>query len=206
VQLRRHLLTLRPACAAVMALLVVGCTAQPTASTSPEAGASPTEAFSATDTAWIQLMIPMNERARRLTDLAPSHRADPALAALAARTGSGLRENLRRLRGLLELSGVPDTRPHEGHDMPGMVSLAAIEKAGTTTGKAFDRILTDALRAHLAQTGMLCDSEQTQGRAGRAKELAATIARSTTDQISRLGGLRPAQSAVPGGATAAKRP
>ncbi|MFE6488941.1 DUF305 domain-containing protein, partial [Streptomyces sp. NPDC057757] len=143
-------------CAAAVALLVVGCSAQPaTSGTSPGVAASQTSAFNATDTAWILLMIPMAERARQLTDLAPSRSADPAVAAVAEKTGSTLREDLSRLRAALRLSGVPDTRPHEGHNMPGMVGLDTLEKAAATEGQAFDRILTDALRAHFTQSRML---------------------------------------------------
>ncbi len=200
MQLRRYLLILRSVCAVAMALLAVGCVAQPTA------GTPPAPAFNATDTAWIQLMIPMDERALLLAEPAPSRKGDPALAALAARTGQRLREDLVRLRGLLELSGIPDTRPHEGHDMPGMVSLDTLKRAGTATGRAFDRILTDALRAHLTQSRMLCASEHTQGQAGKAKEEAAAIARSTAEQISWLDELRPAEPAASGGATPATVP
>ncbi|MFD6423959.1 DUF305 domain-containing protein, partial [Streptomyces sp. NPDC060198] len=159
----------------------------------PTAGASPA-AFNATDSAWILLMIPMAERARLLTDLAPSRTADPALAALAADTGSTLRADLRRLRAVLRLSGVPDTHPHEGHDMPGMVSLDTLQKAADANGRAFDRILTDALRAHFTQSGVLCAGERARGRADRAKDLAAAIAKSAADGTSRLGGPRGAQA------------
>ncbi|MER5200389.1 DUF305 domain-containing protein [Streptomyces sp. NPDC002755] len=183
-----------------MALLAVGCAAQPTA------GTPPATAFNATDTAWIQLMIPMDERAQLLTELAPSRKGDPALAELAARTALRLRDNLVRLRDLLELSAIPDTRPHEGHDMPGMVSLDTLEKAGTATGQAFDRILTDALRAHLTQSRMLCASERTQGHADNAREVAAAIAQSTAEQVSWLDTLRPAGPAPSGGATPATVP
>lgn len=200
MQLRRYLLILRSVCALAMALLAVGCAAQPTA------GTPPATAFNATDTAWIQLQIPMDERALVLTDLAPSHKGDPALAALAAGTALRLREDLVRLRDLLELSGIPDTRPHEGHDMPGMVSLGTLEKAGPTTGEAFDRILTDALRAHLEQSRMLCAGEHVQGQAGEAKALAASISRSASEQISRLDGLRPAEPPASGAATPATVP
>ncbi|MFJ5265611.1 DUF305 domain-containing protein [Streptomyces sp. NPDC088387] len=186
-------------CATAMALLVVGCSTQPTTSTSTSAGASPTSTFSATDVAWIQLMIPMSERAQRLTDMAPSRRASPAVAALAARTGSRLREDLRELRELLKLSGVPDTRPHEGHDMPGMVSLATLGKAGTATGETFDKILTDALREHLTQSRMLGDSERTQGHATKATDLAVLITKRMTEQIAWLNEIRPARPPAPEG-------
>ncbi|MFF9689427.1 DUF305 domain-containing protein [Streptomyces sp. NPDC014623] len=195
MQLRRHILTLWSACAMVVALLAAGCTSQPTA------GASPERAFNATDTAWILLMIPMAERAHILTDLAPSRTADPGLAELAAKTGSTLREDLRRLRAVLRLSGVPDTRPHEGHDMPGMVSLGTLEKAAATNGQAFDRILTDALRAGFTQSRLLCAGEQTHGQADEATELAAALARSTAELITRLDKLRAAQPATSGDGT-----
>ncbi|WP_405810074.1 DUF305 domain-containing protein [Streptomyces sp. NBC_01520] len=179
----------------VVALLAVGCTSQPTA------GASPGPAFNATDTAWILLMIPMTERAQLLTDLAPSRTADPSLAKLAAKTGSTLRGDLRRLRAVLRLSGVPDTHPHEGHNMPGMVSLATLEKAAATNGQAFDRILSDALRAGFTQSRLLCAGEQTHGQADEARELAAAIARSTAEQSSQLDKLRAAQPATSGDET-----
>lgn len=197
MQLRRHVLTLWSACAMVVALLAVGCTSQPTA------GASPEPAFNATDTAWILLMIPMAERAQLLTALAPTRTADPGLAELAAKTGSTLRGDLRRLRAVLRLSGVPDTHPHEGHDMPGMVSLGTLEKATATTGQTFDRILTGALRAGFTQSRLLCADEQTHGRAEEATELAAAIARRTAEQSARLDELklRAAQPAPSGDGT-----
>ncbi|WP_432122534.1 DUF305 domain-containing protein [Streptomyces sp. S1] len=181
MQLRRHLLTARTAWALLAALLVTGCTTQPVT------GPPRTAAFNATDTAWIQLMIPMNERARLLTDLAPSRTKDPALVALAARTGTRLEEELAGLRALLDLSGVPDTRPHEGHDMPGMVGLGTLARAEKTTGKEFERILTDGLRAHLAQSRTLCASEQTSGGAREAKDLAAAIAGNAGRELDRIG-------------------
>ncbi|MFF7446651.1 MULTISPECIES: DUF305 domain-containing protein [unclassified Streptomyces] len=197
MQLRRHLLTLRLACATAMMLLVAGCGTQPATSTSPTPGASPTASFNDTDIAWIQLMIPMDERALLLTDLAPSRAADTAVTALAAGTGSRLRAELRDLRELLKLSGAPDTRPHEGHTMPGMVPLDTIERARDMTGAGFEQILTEALRAHLTQSRTLCTGERAQGRAGKAKELAADIADAAADQLTRLDDLRPARTAPP---------
>lgn len=186
MQRRRDVLTWWSACVVALALPAVGCTAQPTA------GAS-APAFNATDSAWILLMIPMAERARLLTDLAPSRTADPALAGFAANTGSTLRADLRRLRAVLRLSGVPDTHPHEGHDMPGMVSLGTLQEAADATGLAFDQILTGALHAHFTQSQLLCSGERTQGRADQAKDLATSIAKSAAARTSRLDELRAAQ-------------
>ncbi|WP_405461076.1 DUF305 domain-containing protein [Streptomyces sp. NBC_00101] len=187
MQRRRHVLTLWSACVVATALPAVGCTPQPTAGASPAA-------FNATDSAWMLLMIPMTERARLLTDLAPPRTADPALAGFAADTGSTLRADLRRLRAVLRLSGVPDTHPHEGHDMPGMVSRSTLEEATAANGPAYDRILTDALRAHFTQSRMLCAGERTRGRGDEARDLAASLAKSAAAQISRLDTLRAART------------
>ena len=83
-----------------------------------------------------------------------------------------------------------DTRPHEGHNMPGMVTLDTVRRARTVTGESFDRLFTESLRAHLVQVRMLCASERTSGSAERAKDLAAVIERSVTQQITRLDALR----------------
>ncbi|MDO0929425.1 DUF305 domain-containing protein [Streptomyces sp. TG1A-8] len=184
MQLRRRVLILRALGVLLAALPAAGCTAQ------PAAGPPRAAAFNPTDTAWIQLMIPMDERARLLTGLAPARAGDPALARLAARADAGLEDDLAGLRRLMELSGVPDTRPHEGHDMPGMVTLGAVRRAGTATGKEFDRIFTDSLRAHLAQSRKLCASERTSGGAEEAGRLAAAIGGRAAELITRLDALR----------------
>lgn len=130
MQLRRNVLTRRTAAALFLGLAAAGCTPQPAADRPAPA------AFNGTDTAWIQLMIPMDERASLLTDLAPARAGRPALAAWAKEAGSRLEDELVDLRELLRLSGVPDTRPHEGHTMPGMVGLDTVRRAKNVTGTA----------------------------------------------------------------------
>ncbi|MFI1002751.1 DUF305 domain-containing protein [Streptomyces galbus] len=180
MQLRRNVLTRRTAAALLLGLAVAGCTPQPAADRPAPA------AFNDTDTAWIQLMIPMDERAVLLTDLAPARAGRPALAARAKEARERLGDELVDLRELLRLSGVPDTRPHEGHTMPGMVGLDTVRRAKTVSGEPFDRLLAESLRAHLVQVRMLCASERTSGSAEQAKDLAAVIERSVAEQITRL--------------------
>ncbi|MEY2244519.1 DUF305 domain-containing protein [Streptomyces sp. BF23-18] len=184
MQLRRNVLTRRTAAALLLGLAVAGCTPQPATDRPTPA------AFNDTDTAWIQLMIPMDERASLLIDLAAARTGRPALAGWAEEAGGRLKDELVDLRGLLEVSGVPDTRPHEGHNMPGMVTLDTVRRARTVTGESFDRLFTESLRAHLVQVRMLCASERTSGSSERAKDLAAVIERSVAPQITRLDALR----------------
>lgn len=170
------------------ALLVTGCSTQPVAGT-PRAAA-----FNATDVAWIQLMIPMDERARLLTDLAPARTADPALARFAGRAADRQEAELAVLRGLLARSGAPDTRPHEGHDMPGMVSADTLRRAGALSGEEFDRLFATALRAHLAQSLLLCAGERASGGAGEARELAGELEKAGSEQLALLDAARSGKS------------
>ncbi|MFF5104518.1 DUF305 domain-containing protein [Streptomyces sp. NPDC000134] len=183
MQLRRYVLTRRTAAALLLGLAVAGCASRPATDGTASA------AFNDTDTAWLQLVIPMDERASLLIDLAPARAGHATVAAWAEEAGRRLRDELGDLRELLEVSGVPDTRPHEGHDMPGMVTLDTVRRARTATGENFDRLFTGSLRAHLVQVRMLCASERTSGSAERAQDLAAAIERSAARQITRLDAL-----------------
>ncbi|MFF9287162.1 DUF305 domain-containing protein [Streptomyces griseosporeus] len=138
----------------------------------------------------MQLMIPMDERAQLLTALAPTRAAHPALAGWAAQAERRLKDELAELRELLKLSGVPDTRPHEGHNMPGMVTLDTVRRAKAATGRSFDRLVVPSLRSHLVQVRVLCASERTSGKAKKATETAAAIERSATEQLTRLDAVR----------------
>ncbi|MCP3754767.1 DUF305 domain-containing protein [Streptomyces sp. TBY4] len=188
MQFRRYVLTRRPAWALLAVLLVSGCGAQ------PETGTPRAAAFTPTDIAWIQLMIPMDERARLLTDLAPGRAVDPELARLARRAADRQEAELARLRELLELSGAPDTRPHEGHDMPGMVGADTLRRAGALSGEEFDRVFAAALRAHLAQSVLLCAGERGAGGAGEARELAGELERAGAEQLALLDAAHPGKS------------
>lgn len=188
MQLRRYVLTRRPAWALLAVFLLAGCAAQP-ASGPPRAAA-----FNATDIAWIQLMIPMDERARLLTDLAPGRAGDPALARFAERAAQRQGAELADLRGLLARSAAPDTRPHEGHDMPGMVTADTVRRAGALSGEEFDRVYAAALRAHLTQSLLLCAGERASGGAGEARELAGEMEEAGSEQLALLEAAHPGKS------------
>ncbi|TDT42911.1 DUF305 family protein family protein [Streptomyces sp. BK208] len=183
MQLSRNVLTRRTAAALLLGMAVAGCTSQPAADRPAPA------AFNDTDTAWIQLMIPMNERASLLTDLAPAHAGRPVLADWAEEAGRRMKSELADLRELLAAPGVPDTRPHEGHNMPGMVTLDTVRRARAVRGESFDRLLAGSLRAHLVQVRMLCASERTAGSSERATGLATVVERSVAQRITRLDAL-----------------
>jgi uncharacterized protein (DUF305 family) len=195
----RAVLAAAPAAALVGALLLAaGCadpnrspvtdprppaTGQATDVTSPTAPAGP---LNATDLAWVLLMIPLDEQALRLLALVPERTPDRAVRQLAARFGAGYREELVRLRGLLKRAGIPETNPHEGHDMPGMVTAAELRAIGGTTGAAFGRLFAAALRENLEQAALVARGEQASGSDRATRTLAAAVERTRATQLTQL--------------------
>ncbi|WP_066361940.1 DUF305 domain-containing protein [Herbidospora mongoliensis] len=171
---------------AAVVLLSVSCTSEAPPPVKPVVAV--TTAYNPTDLAWAQLMAAMNERLLKLTDLAPTRAADPALADLAGSVAQGHRAELARLRAILT-SAKAGPNPHEGHDMPGMPTPIAIEAATRAKGKAFDKLLVSALKGHLDQSAMVTASEQKAGASPEALALAADMTAARTAQLATLAGL-----------------
>ncbi|MEV4361056.1 DUF305 domain-containing protein [Nonomuraea sp. NPDC049625] len=136
--------------------------------------------FNATDTAWLQLMIAMEERALLLLDLGAGRGGSPAVRGLAGRLRQAHAAELRRLRAELGRTGLPARNPHEGHDMPGMATPDELAALGAATGGAFDRLFLTRLREHVEQTALVSRSEQVSGADRATRDLAAAIVRSRT--------------------------
>lgn len=166
--------------ACALALLLAGCGgadpgpsgATPTAAATPvvaEAGAI------STDMAWTQLMIALDQRMLAALRLAPQRAADPELAAFAADVARRHDAEVARLRELLQAIGAPETNPHEGHDMPGMITNENLALLATKSGAEFDAMLATSLREHFKQCHMLAGSEQSAGADPAVKALAASV-------------------------------
>lgn len=179
----------------LLVLLVCGCggrgPAAPAASLPPSVP-SPgrVDATSAvlgpTDAAWVQLMIPMIERALPMLDLAARRGSTPEVRELASSLATGHRADLERLRALHREAGLPEANPHEGHDMPGMVTQARLEAMRQARGAAFDRLFLAELRAHLTQSVTVTQGERRSGSDARALALAASLEHARTAQLGRL--------------------
>ncbi|GAA4227946.1 uncharacterized protein (DUF305 family) [Streptosporangium album] len=152
--------------------------------------AAATGGFNATDTAWLQLMIPMDERTLPLLDLGTERGHDPAVRRLAARIREAHLAELQRLRETLGRTGLPPTNVHEGHDMPGMVTAADLTALRAATGPSFDRLFAGHLREHLDQSSAVARSEQTAGADGDTRALAAAVERTRAAQRDLLAGIR----------------
>ncbi|MGW9200775.1 DUF305 domain-containing protein, partial [[Kitasatospora] papulosa] len=125
--------------------------------------AAPSPSADPTDSAWVQLMIPMDEQAVALLDMAAEKPAGPRLRAWAARLRTEQVAELAELRGLRTRMGLPDTDLHEGHDMPGMVTAEDLRNARASGGAAFDRLLVTQIHDHLRQSEQVSHSATTAG-------------------------------------------
>ncbi|MGC5310635.1 DUF305 domain-containing protein [Micromonospora zamorensis] len=163
-------------------------TAGPSGSVSPSGSAS---LFSPTDVAWLQLTVAMNERLLPVLDMVPSRTTDPAWQTFAARLGTAHRADLSTARRLLAGSGAPATNPHEGHDMPGMVTEQELTTLRSATGVAFQRLAGQHVRAHLQQAVRVATAEQRNGVYPATTALAAEVVRAGDAELTRLDRLDP---------------
>ncbi|MFI7658238.1 DUF305 domain-containing protein [Micromonospora parva] len=181
----------------VAVLLVAGCGAgrRDAAGTppvsAPPATVAPTPSgtagsFNPTDIAWLQLAAAMAERLLPVLDLVPARTTDPAWRRLAARVAATQRADLDHARRLLAEAGAPTTNPHEGHDMPGMVTAEQVAALRSATGAQLHRLLAGHLRAHLTQSVRIAAAEQQNGVQPATVALAAAITRNATAHLTHL--------------------
>jgi uncharacterized protein (DUF305 family) len=119
--------------------------------------------FGGTDLAWVEINIAMDEQLLPLLDLAPANGAKPAVKVLAAQLKTVHSAELAALRRLHDQAGLPAQNPHEGMEMPGMVTPDILVQAARTRGADFDTLLLLHLKAHLEQGVNLATSETKAG-------------------------------------------
>ncbi|RKN06127.1 DUF305 domain-containing protein [Streptomyces radicis] len=142
--------------------------------------------LNATDLAWIQLMIPVNDQLLPLLDDVAERGSDPAFREFAAGLAEQHRSELTELHALLDEAGVEYTNLHEGHDMPGMVTEDELTALAATEGAAFDREAKPHLREHLEQSARVSRSEAESGADADATALAAGLEEARADQLAEL--------------------
>ncbi|MEV4117972.1 DUF305 domain-containing protein [Micromonospora sp. NPDC049645] len=154
-----------------------------------------------TDDAFIQLLIPMNEGALALIDQLDTRPtdADPSLRALLGEVRKAHQAELRDLRGLLAAGNVAELNIHEGHQMPGMVTEASLAELRAAPDVEVSSRAAALLRAHLAQTVVLCRGEQTAGGSPELKALAGRIQQARATELNTLDNRPGAATAAPAG-------
>ena len=163
-----------------------GVAPQPPPAPAPVLTAQSGNTFNGTDVAWIQLMIPMTEQLVPLLELAAERAGTPPLRELATRLRDQHRAEAAELRALLTRTGLPDSNPHEGHNMPGMVTPDEVATLSAAQGAAFDEGFTTALHDYLAQVAMISGSESEVGTDPQTTALATRIAAARTQDLTTL--------------------
>ncbi|MGW5863518.1 DUF305 domain-containing protein [Streptomyces sp. NPDC055239] len=182
-------------------LLLGGCSTPSTAPATPTTPASASTSASAstgpslpgataTDSGWIQLVIPMDEQAEKLLDLTTDGARAPAPDLKSWATGLTKEHDteLALLQALLHRMGLPDTNVHQGHDMPGMVTENDLARGRRLTGAAFDRFVLQELRDHLSQSRRVSRSAARSAGSSEVRRLAARIADTRSAQLKALPG------------------
>lgn len=177
--------------AALVLTLSAGCDTGTPASAPPaappsQAAAAPSGDFNGTDLAWIQLMVPMTEQLIPMLEIGAERAATPPLRDLAGRLRDQHRTEAGELRALLTRTGLPDENPHEGHNMPGMVTPDEVTALAQVQGAAFDESLATALREYLAQVAMVSGSESEVGTDTQTIALATRIAADRAKDLAEL--------------------
>lgn len=183
--------------AALVALLVAtGCSsapepktdspAKPTPVSIPDATSTPSTLSHATDSAWLQLMTPMNEGAVELLTMAADRSPDPGVRSWAGDLATAHRAELGRMRSLSKKLGLPATNVHEGHEMPGMVTPGDLTKARAAKGAAFETLFVVQIREHLEQSARVSRSEVDAGSEAAAKKLAAALVEARRGELDGL--------------------
>ncbi|WBQ03079.1 DUF305 domain-containing protein [Kribbella sp. CA-293567] len=145
--------------------------------------------FNATDLAWIELAIPMDEQLLQVLRIAEKQATSPATKKFASELAAGHRTELAQFVELRTRSRLPVRNPHKGHDMPGMMTEPEVATLAKTTGPAFDPLFEKNLKEHLDQSIVLAKSITTEGSDPAAKKLAASIITTRAGQLKQLSGL-----------------
>ncbi|SBV26322.1 protein of unknown function [Micromonospora krabiensis] len=175
--------------------------AAPAPAVTPSAvGASPV-VLNATDNAFIQLLIPMNEGALALFDYLDTRPAetDPPLRAAVERIRAAHRSEVRELRALLAAAHMPEENIHEGHQMPGMVTDARLTELRAAPAVELRSGTVALIRAHLEQTVVLCRGEQANGASPELKAVVARMQEARTAELDELARLPDPVAAGAGG-------
>jgi uncharacterized protein (DUF305 family) len=133
--------------------------------------------FGGTDLAWIEINIAMDEELLPLLDLVPQRSGSSGLQALALQVQAFTTAELSELHALHDQAGLPTVNPHEGMEMPGMVTPQQVTDARALVGKAFDADVRKVIQAHLEQGQNLAGSENKSGVEPQTRALALQVLR-----------------------------
>ncbi|WP_177320219.1 DUF305 domain-containing protein [Lentzea waywayandensis] len=163
-------------------LLATGCG---TAAGHTPPPSAPTD-LTATDLAFLDLVIPQNESALAVLTLT-ANRPGSALRPMAAQVEDRYRAELAQVRELLARTGRQESDQHDGHDMPGMITAAELTAVGFAEGTAFDQQLKALLRTQFEEARTVARAELSSGTSKPVLELGARVDSTRAEFLALLG-------------------
>jgi uncharacterized protein (DUF305 family) len=158
--------------------------------TSAPSASSSAAAHNSADVMFAEMMIPHHQQAVQMAQLAATRAANPQVKDLAAHIQAAQDPEITTMKGWLASWGEPTAMPgssgHSAHGMSGMMGDADMTKLRSMSGKAFDREFLTMMLAHHQGAIDMAKTEQNDGRYTAAKQLAANIIRTQTEEISRM--------------------
>jgi uncharacterized protein (DUF305 family) len=144
--------------------------------------------FNDADVEFAQNMIPHHEQAVEMSELAATRASSPQIKQLAEQIKAAQAPEIATMTSWLSVWG-KSTEPvggHGGHTMPGMMTETDMGKLNAAEGAAFDRMFAQMMIAHHQGAIEMAKAEQADGANAKAKQLAATIAKTQQAEIATM--------------------
>ncbi|MGW0751147.1 DUF305 domain-containing protein [Streptomyces sp. NPDC002587] len=185
------------AATATAALVLAACGGNDTGSAhnghnaaSPSASAPAQQGdHNAADVAFAQGMIPHHRQAIEMADLAATRTESADVKKLAGEIKKAQDPEIKTLSGWLTSWGeqVPaEGGGHGAHDMSGMMSAEEMKQLESSSGKAFDTAFLTMMVKHHEGAVAMAKTEQSDGTAQPAKDMAGAIITSQSAEIAQM--------------------
>jgi uncharacterized protein (DUF305 family) len=146
------------AAVALGALLASGGCGTGGAPTPPAAAPAPA-AHTEADVGFMQMMLHHHAQAIEMTSLVAERTSNPQILRLAERIDRSQADEMRVIREWLGARGLEGAEAHAGHDhhargfaehpeMPGMLTVAQMQRLAATRGAEFDRLFLESMIFH----------------------------------------------------------
>lgn len=187
-----------PAAAAVLAIALTGCSADPAATSTPGSGSAPSTAasgavFADADVVFLQMMSPHHAQAVEMADLVRGRTQNRAVIDLAARISAEQGPEMTRMTDLLASFGTPtpsaDSSTTGGMAMSGMMTPQDVASLAAASGAQFDRQWLTMMVAHHTGALEMANTELATGTNPDTRQLAAGIIAAQQAEIDTMNGL-----------------
>ncbi len=169
----------------------MGAMGQPTSP--PSATASVTAGdHNAADVSFAKQMIQHHRQAVEMAELADSRALSAETKDLATKIKGAQDPEIKTMSGWLTSWGeeVPADMSGQGHDMssgmPGMMSMADMEKLKNSTGAEFDKMFAEMMIKHHEGAIEMAETEKADGKYEPAKKLADDVIKAQTAEIEQM--------------------